>query len=66
MKARTRKLVGGLGLIFGLLLYIAVVSWIATAILPQSVLIQLLFYLVAGIAWALPLRPVLIWMNRPD
>jgi hypothetical protein len=26
--------------------------------------VQLPFYLVAGIAWAFPLKPVMDWMNR--
>jgi len=29
--------------------------------------VQLPFYIVAGVAWVLPLKPVLDWMNRaPD
>jgi len=28
--------------------------------------IQPVFFIAAGLGWALPLRPVFRWMNRPD
>ena len=41
--------------------------WAATLIaerLPEAPVIQLLFFLVAGTAWGLPLFPFISWMQR--
>lgn len=29
-------------------------------------LVQLVFYVVAGIGWAFPLKPLMTWMNTPQ
>lgn len=58
-----RKPVGILGLIAYLTLYALAVTAFADqlALLPKFV--AGLLYLVAGIAWVLPLRPLFLWMN---
>jgi hypothetical protein len=33
-------------------------------ILPKNFLLELLFFAVAGVAWGLPLFPLLAWMNK--
>ncbi len=64
MTGRSRKLVGMLVLLVGLALYIGLAVTIATTWLPGHWAAQLLFYAVAGVAWAIPLRPFMAWMNR--
>lgn len=60
MGARTRRLVATVGVVLFLAFYVwAVVS--IGAILPKSPWIDLLFYGVAGIAWGVPLIPLLRW-----
>jgi len=66
MSVRLKKLVGMTGLLFGLILYILLISVIATALLPQHWAAQIAFYLVAGTVWAFPVRYLMIWMNRPE
>lgn len=66
MKASQRKFVAMWILIFGLFLYVGAVATIASLWLPAHWAAQLAFYVVAGIAWAFPLRPFMIWMNQPD
>ncbi len=67
MNARLRKFIGMWLLIFGLLAYVALVVTIGTSSwLPRHWLVQLLFYLTAGVVWALPLRPFMRWVNKPD
>ncbi len=66
MTAGSRKLIGSLALMAGLFVYVMVVAWIGSTYLHDSPVWQLLFYGIAGIAWALPLRPFMAWMNRPD
>jgi hypothetical protein len=68
MPARIRKLVGGVVMI----VFIAIYALIAMA-LAQSrplqeapALVQTLGYAVLGLAWTLPLAPLIAWMERPD
>lgn len=66
MRMRQRKLFGGLGLVLGLTLYVLAVSIVTTALFPTNLLAQTAVYAVAGVAWAFPVRGLIIWMNRPD
>ena len=58
-----RKPVGILLLLLGVALYAVLVSSAAGAIGRLPVLVQVPVYLVLGIAWILPLRRFLIWME---
>jgi hypothetical protein len=66
MTQRSRKLVGMIALLAGLTAYVAVVVTVATSWLPDHWAVQLVFYAVAGVAWALPLKPLMAWMNRGE
>jgi hypothetical protein len=33
-------------------------------LLPRNFLLELVFFAVAGVAWGLPLFPLLAWMNK--
>jgi len=41
-----------------------VVIALANRIAPWPIWAQSLFYLAAGLVWLLPLRPLLVWMNK--
>lgn len=63
MPPRIRKLVGLLAMLAFL------VAWAAGAVaiadhLPDHPAVSLLFFLVVGTGWGLPLFPLLSWMNR--
>ncbi len=67
MPIRLRKLIGAVALI------VLVVSWALVAMaLAQSPavkangLIEVIYYLVAGLAWVLPAMPLVRWMSKPD
>lgn len=63
MGPRTRSALASVGVVVFLAFYVwAVVS--IGALLPQHPLVHLLFYGVAGIAWGVPLLPLLSWANR--
>ncbi len=66
MSAPLRKFIGMIILLLGLFFYIAVVVTIATTLLPAHWTFEIPFYIVAGVAWALPLRPFMAWMNQSD
>ena len=67
MSIRTRKFVGTIAL----LLLVMVWGLLAMA-LAQSVLTDIngfvatIYYIVAGLGWALPAMPLISWMARPD
>jgi hypothetical protein len=63
MPARLRKLIGLVAILAFLGLYV----WAAVAIgerLPNHWAAQLAFYGIVGIAWGVPLFPLIRWMNR--
>lgn len=63
MGARSRRFVATVGVVLFLIFYVwAVVS--IGAILPKSPWIDLVFYGVAGIAWGVPIIPLLRWAER--
>lgn len=58
-----RKPVGMLAMILYIILYALLVSALADVIGQLPNLAQAILYLAAGLAWVLPLRPLLLWMN---
>jgi hypothetical protein len=67
MPIRLRKLIGAVVLI------VLVVTWALIAMtLAQSPaikangLVEVLYYVVAGLGWVLPAMPLIRWMSRPD
>lgn len=67
MPIRLRKLIGAVALI------VLVVTWaliaMALAQLPAikaNGLVEVLYYVVAGLGWVLPAMPLIRWMSRPD
>lgn len=63
MSARLRKLVG----LFGMVAFVTAYAVAAIAIgerLPDSLWIQTVYFAVAGLAWGVPILPLISWMNR--
>lgn len=58
-----RKPVGIIMLLIGLTLYAVAVASAASIIGQWHVLLQTVTYIILGIAWLLPLRRFLIWME---
>jgi hypothetical protein len=63
MKPTLRKPVGVLGLVAGIAVYALLVAGLAEPIVRLPVLVQAVIYLILGVIWILPLRPLLIWME---
>lgn len=62
--ARPRKLAGVFALLIGLPVYAGAAAWIAITLVPDSRILEIFYYLVAGLAWILPVMPLIKWMNR--
>jgi len=63
MKPTLRKPLGVLGIIAGLAVYASIIASLAPLIGALHILVQAPIYLVLGIVWILPLKPLLIWME---
>jgi hypothetical protein len=66
MPIRLRKLIGAVALI------LLVVSWALIAmalaqspLIKENGLIEVMYYVLAGLAWVLPAMPLVSWMSRP-
>lgn len=64
MKPRVKKAVGSVVILAWLVFYAGGAAQIGAAMTETSQWLQLLFYIVAGVAWIIPLRPLMLWMNR--
>ena len=67
MPLRLRKFIGAI------LLITLVVAWALVAMalaqapaIKANGLIEVIYYVVAGLAWVLPAMPLVRWMSRPD
>jgi multisubunit Na+/H+ antiporter MnhB subunit len=67
MPRRTRKLIGTLAILLFVLIYGPLAMALAESrIVEAPKLVQALAYGVLGLAWILPLMPLIRWMERPD
>ena len=64
MQPSVRKPLGVLLIVLGLVIYGGVVARFAPQLGALPTVAQVAIYLVLGVAWLLPLRPLLVWMNK--
>ena len=62
MPTRLRKLVGSVGILVFLGAYVGIAGAVYVRI-PPGPLFTLAYFAVVGIAWGLPLIPLIRWMN---
>jgi hypothetical protein len=62
---RVRKFVGMLAMIVFIVFYVGLMVRIGEA-MPDHWAVKLVFYVVAGLGWGVPILPLISWMNRPD
>ena len=67
MPIRRRKLIGAIALI------VLVVTWALVAMalaqapaIKANGVVEVIYYVVAGLGWVLPALPLVAWMSRPD
>ncbi len=68
MRIRTRKFIGAVAMIGFVVVYSLVAMALAQArpLHESSPAVQLIVYAILGLAWILPLMPLIRWMQRPD
>ena len=62
MPPRLRKLIGSIAVVIFLAAYIAAAVTLADR-LPDNRAVELAYFLVAGMAWGLPLLPLFTWIQ---
>jgi hypothetical protein len=68
MRMRTRKFIGTVATISFVIVY-ALCAMALAQVRPlqeSSAPVQVFFFAVLGLAWILPLMPLIRWMQRPD
>ncbi|MCY7398425.1 MAG: DUF2842 domain-containing protein [Sphingomonas bacterium] len=63
MEPSWRKPVGVFAILALIAVWVVLVASLAGSVGNWPVLLQAVFYLVAGIAWILPLKPLLQWIE---
>ena len=67
MTRRTRKFIGTVAMIIFVAAYALVVMALAQPILKDAgPWTQLAFYAIGGLAWVLPIMPLIAWMERGE
>ena len=62
MKPRVRKLVGLVAILAYLLFYMGLIANLARFV-PEHGPWQLVFFVLAGVLWGVPILPLISWMN---
>ncbi|GJE01022.1 DUF2842 domain-containing protein [Methylobacterium isbiliense] len=67
MRRRTRSLIGTIVMIAFVMIYAPLAMALADSRIAQTPpIVQAILYALLGIAWILPLMPLIRWMTRPD
>jgi membrane-associated HD superfamily phosphohydrolase len=68
MRTRSRKLIGTIFMVVFVVVYalLAMVLAQKTALQVESGVLRMVIFAVLGLGWAVPLVPLILWMERPD
>lgn len=65
MNPRLKKLIGTMAMVMFVAFYALVIAALAPRILTgASKAVELAFYIIAGLAWVVPLLPLIRWMEK--
>ncbi|KQO70427.1 hypothetical protein ASG60_17655 [Methylobacterium sp. Leaf469] len=67
MRRRTRSLIGTITMLAFVVVYAPLAMALADSRISQTPApVQAVLYCILGIAWIIPLMPLISWMQRPD
>lgn len=67
MTMRTRKLIGAVALLLLITVYSFSAMMVAIALqVNASKWVEVIYYIVAGLAWTVPAGAIIWWMQQPD
>lgn len=65
MRMRTRKLIGTIGLLVLVIVYSLAAMMVAIALqVNASKYVEVLYYVIAGLAWVIPAGAIIWWMQK--
>ncbi len=66
MNPTIRKIVGAIAILVWIAGYVAVAAVIGDRIALEHWAWKLLYFPIAGLAWVLPVKPMILWMHAKD
>ena len=67
MRMRTRKLIGTFALLALVIVYSLAAMMVAIALqVNASKIVEVIYYVVAGLAWVIPAGAIIWWMQKED
>jgi uncharacterized membrane protein len=68
MRSRSRKLIGAIFMVLFVIVYALVAMVLAqkTAMQVESGVLRMVIFALLGLGWAVPLVPLILWMERRD
>jgi uncharacterized membrane protein len=68
MRNRSRKLIGAIFMVLFVVVYALVAMVLAqkTALSVESGVLRLIIFALLGLGWAVPLVPLILWMEKRD
>jgi len=67
MPIRLRKLIGAVALVLLVTVWALVAMALAQSpVIKANGVVEVIYYVVAGLGWVLPAMPLIRWMSRPD
>jgi Protein of unknown function (DUF2842) len=67
MKMRTRKAIGTVATVIFMILYALIIgAFGGILVLGKGILLELPFYIVAGLGWLPVVMLIIKWMSKPD
>ncbi len=67
MRIRTRKLIGTVALLALVSIWALLAMGFAQMLaLSGNRLLEIAYYVIAGVGWVLPAMPLISWMSRPE
>lgn len=67
MTIRTRKFIGAIALLVLITVYSFAAMMVAIALqVNASKWVEVIYYIVAGLAWTIPAGAIIWWMQQPD
>jgi hypothetical protein len=63
-KPSSRSLFGMIAMIFGLILYAFLAAGMGELLDGWPILVQSVYYLIAGLLWIIPAKKILYWMGN--
>jgi hypothetical protein len=67
MRIRTRKLIGTVALLALVSIWALLAMGFAQMLaLSSNRLLEIAYYVIAGVGWVLPAMPLISWMSRPE